>query len=83
MPAPAGRSAGPEEARTILAAFVEQHRLPGLSIAVVERDGPLFIAGVGRRNLTTGAAGDARDHLPVVLAHEDRHRHRRGPPRRG
>src|SRR4051794_14151530 len=45
----------PDAANRIIESFVARNDIPGLSIAVVDRDGPVFSAGRGRRDLTSAA----------------------------
>mgnify|MGYP003458056285 CR=1 FL=1 len=35
----------------LVGAFVRRHRIPGLSLAVVDAEGPLHLAGYGSRDL--------------------------------
>ena len=44
-----------ETAHRILVAFIQRNSIPGLSIAIVDRDGPVFSAGYGARDLARGA----------------------------
>ena len=43
-----------EAAHRIVEDFTRRSRIPGLSIAIVDRHGPLFTAGYGHRDLATG-----------------------------
>ena len=44
-----------EAAHRILRRFIERNAIPGLSIAIVDREGPVFSAGFGYRDLATEA----------------------------
>jgi CubicO group peptidase (beta-lactamase class C family) len=47
------------ELRARIAEILERDQLPGVAIALVDRDGPLWIGGVGVRDRQTGAPMDA------------------------
>ncbi|HTL34570.1 MAG TPA: serine hydrolase domain-containing protein [Kofleriaceae bacterium] len=44
-----------EELRSRIGAILERDHLPGVAIALVGRDGPIWVGGVGVRNRKTGA----------------------------
>ncbi len=48
-----------EELRTRVAGVLARERLPGVALALVTRDGPIWIGGVGVRDLETGAPVEA------------------------
>jgi CubicO group peptidase (beta-lactamase class C family) len=37
---------------------IKDHNVPAIGIALVNRDGPVWVAGWGKANLTTGRAAD-------------------------
>ncbi|HET6664234.1 MAG TPA: serine hydrolase domain-containing protein [Acidimicrobiales bacterium] len=53
-PALARPDGAPDAAHRIVEDFVRRRSIPGLSIVIVDRQGPLFTAGYGHRDLATG-----------------------------
>lgn len=62
MPAIAATADAPrtiEELRQRVAEVIAHERLPGVALALVGKDGPIWVGGVGVRNLETGAPVEA------------------------
>ncbi len=53
------------ELRARIAEVLRRDHLPGVAIALVGRDGPIWVGGVGVRNLTTGAPMQAETTFRV------------------
>src|SRR5664280_3732417 len=71
----------PAGTATTVATMMRTGNIPGLSVAVVDRDRLHFAAGYGLAD-RAGNTGHRRHGLPVVLHDQDRHRDRRAAARR-